>query len=230
MELEDLFGDDWGSEEAFSRQKKQNIVDKKELKKIFMPIYNQHYSIVAEHFKKKLTNNDINLFGGFKNNNKKINKEYFNLLLSVEDNIEDFLNWSLVDSQILSLREYETLRTRKKERYKSWFDDKYHQNFNYKAYLNNVEKKDNKKKIFLCPFHKEKTPSMIYYKKTGNFHCHGCGIHMNFISFLQNIFLITEKEAIWLLCEYKKQNHFNQQISPKRNMALKIWKKILLNY
>lgn len=226
--MECLFDDDWEDKNIdLSFKKKKTDIDLNQLKNSFMPIYGKYYSIIVEHLKKRSTLDDIKTFGGFKKNNK-ISREHFNLLLSVEDDIEDFLNWFLVNSQILLFREYEALRTIKRDQKpKSIFREKYHQTFNYKAYLNKVETSKNTKKKYLCPFHKEKTPSMVYYKKSGNFHCHGCGIHLNFVGFLQTVFLLKEKEAIWLLCEYKKQKHFKQQISPKRNMALKIWKPIL---
>jgi hypothetical protein len=42
---------------------------------------------------------------------------------------------------------------------------------------------ESKAKNILCPFHNEKTPSMYVYEY--NFHCFGCGIHLDCIGFVQ---------------------------------------------
>ena len=48
-----------------------------------------------------------------------------------------------------------------------------------------------------CPFHEEKTGSMKVYDGDGGYHCFGgCGAHGDIISFVQNYFRVSFKDAI----------------------------------
>jgi len=53
----------------------------------------------------------------------------------------------------------------------------------------------------LCPFHKEKTPSFSVSPDKQIFHCFGCGVGGNVISFLSKIENIDFKETLELLAE-----------------------------
>ncbi len=53
----------------------------------------------------------------------------------------------------------------------------------------------------LCPFHREKTPSMCVYTKTNSFYCFGCGIGGNAITFLMKIDNISYQDAVISLSE-----------------------------
>src|SRR5574344_411154 len=51
----------------------------------------------------------------------------------------------------------------------------------------------------LCPFHKEKSPSFSVSPDKQIFHCFGCGVGGDVISFISKIENINYKEAIELL-------------------------------
>lgn len=53
----------------------------------------------------------------------------------------------------------------------------------------------------LCPFHKEKTPSFSVSPDRQIFHCFGCGIGGDVISFICKIENVNYKEAIEILAE-----------------------------
>lgn len=53
----------------------------------------------------------------------------------------------------------------------------------------------------LCPFHREKTPSMCVYIKTNSFYCFGCGVGGNAITFLMKIDNISYQDAVISLSE-----------------------------
>lgn len=52
-----------------------------------------------------------------------------------------------------------------------------------------------------CPFHNEKTPSMKLYRGQGGFYCFGCGKSGDIITFVQLLFGIGFKQAVYQLCE-----------------------------
>ncbi len=62
-----------------------------------------------------------------------------------------------------------------------------------------VLKKESKNKKGLCPFHSEKTPSMVVYPDTQSFFCFGCGTGGDAISFVMRVENIEYVEAIHLL-------------------------------
>lgn len=51
-----------------------------------------------------------------------------------------------------------------------------------------------------CPFHVEKTPSMKLYRGQGGFYCFGCGKNGDIITFVQLLFNIDFKTALFKLC------------------------------
>ncbi len=55
--------------------------------------------------------------------------------------------------------------------------------------------------VGLCPFHKEKTPSFHVNADRGYFHCFGCNVSGNVISFIQQLDNLTFPEAVRELAE-----------------------------
>lgn len=55
--------------------------------------------------------------------------------------------------------------------------------------------------VGLCPFHKEKTPSFHVNPERGFFHCFGCQVSGNIISFIQQLDGLTFPEAVRELAE-----------------------------
>lgn len=53
----------------------------------------------------------------------------------------------------------------------------------------------------LCPFHKEKTPSFSVSTDKQIFHCFGCGIGGDVISFICKIENVNYREALEILAE-----------------------------
>ncbi|MEG2597015.1 MAG: CHC2 zinc finger domain-containing protein, partial [Oscillospiraceae bacterium] len=53
----------------------------------------------------------------------------------------------------------------------------------------------------LCPFHSEKTPSMVVYNDSQSFYCFGCGAGGDAISFLMRIENLDYIEAVKFLCQ-----------------------------
>ncbi len=54
--------------------------------------------------------------------------------------------------------------------------------------------KFNQRGFAICPFHNEKSPSMIARK--GVFHCFGCGEHGDIINFVEKFFSLGFREAV----------------------------------
>lgn len=52
---------------------------------------------------------------------------------------------------------------------------------------------------FICPYHKERTASFVYYNNSGNFYCHGCGRVVNTIGLTMDILHLKLSETLWLL-------------------------------
>lgn len=46
-----------------------------------------------------------------------------------------------------------------------------------------------------CPFHNDKTPSLIVYRETNSFHCFGCGVSGDIYKFVMEIENVSFKEA-----------------------------------
>ena len=55
--------------------------------------------------------------------------------------------------------------------------------------------------IGLCPFHKEKTPSFTVNEEKGFYHCFGCGVHGDVISFAMSTGNLSFPEAVERLAE-----------------------------
>lgn len=55
--------------------------------------------------------------------------------------------------------------------------------------------------VALCPFHKEKTPSFTVSREKGLFHCFGCGVGGNVVSFLMKLENLTFVDAIETLAK-----------------------------
>lgn len=49
---------------------------------------------------------------------------------------------------------------------------------------------------YLCPFHNEKTPSFVWYKKDNNYHCFGCEAHGSVIDLYMHLNKVDFKTAI----------------------------------
>ena len=52
----------------------------------------------------------------------------------------------------------------------------------------------------LCPFHSEKTPSFSVVDDDGFYHCFGCGVHGDAISFLREMDGLDFMEAVERYC------------------------------
>ncbi len=61
--------------------------------------------------------------------------------------------------------------------------------------------RDGKNKKGLCPFHSEKTPSMVVYPDTQSFYCFGCGAGGDAISFVMRHDNLSYIEAVKLLAQ-----------------------------
>lgn len=60
-------------------------------------------------------------------------------------------------------------------------------------------KRAGKNKIGRCPFHSEKTPSMVVYSDTQSFYCFGCGSGGDVITFIKNIENLDYIQAVAFL-------------------------------
>ncbi|MGI5893634.1 MAG: DNA primase [Candidatus Merdivicinus sp.] len=62
-------------------------------------------------------------------------------------------------------------------------------------------KRQGRNQVGLCPFHSEKTPSMVVYSDTQSFFCFGCGAGGDVISFIMRIENLDYVEAVRLLAQ-----------------------------
>ncbi len=68
----------------------------------------------------------------------------------------------------------------------------------------------------LCPFHEEKTPSLIIQKGDSHYHCFGCGAHGDAIQFLMTHLRMSFSEAVESLAErFQVQLEEVQEDRPK---------------
>lgn len=85
-------------------------------------------------------------------------------------------------------------------------------------------KQAGRNKVGICPFHSEKTPSMVVYNDTQSFYCFGCGIGGDVITFIKNIEHLDYLEAVKFLAK-KVGLNIPQNIKDNETYALK--KKVL---
>lgn len=82
--------------------------------------------------------------------------------------------------------------------------------------------------VGLCPFHAEKTPSMMVYTNTQSFYCFGCGAGGDVISFIMKIENLEYIDALKFLSQRAKidfiedENDLGQQNIKKRLLAANI--------
>jgi DNA primase len=50
-----------------------------------------------------------------------------------------------------------------------------------------------------CPFHLDRTPSLVVFPTTQTFHCFGCRAHGDALAFLMKIENLTFREALQVL-------------------------------
>lgn len=62
-------------------------------------------------------------------------------------------------------------------------------------------KREGRNKKCLCPFHSEKTPSMVIYQDTQSFYCFGCGAGGDAFTFIKKIENLEYVEAIKLIAK-----------------------------
>lgn len=62
-------------------------------------------------------------------------------------------------------------------------------------------KREGRNQKCLCPFHSEKTPSMVVYRDTQSFYCFGCGAGGDVITFIRKIENLEYVEAIKFLAQ-----------------------------
>ena len=79
----------------------------------------------------------------------------------------------------------------------------------------------------LCPFHSEKTPSFSVVDDDGFYHCFGCGVHGDAISFLREMDGLDFMEAVERLADMAglampKSAHIDPAVTKKRKAALDI--------
>ena len=62
-------------------------------------------------------------------------------------------------------------------------------------------KRSGRNRVGLCPFHSEKSPSMVVYNDTQSFFCFGCGAGGDVISFVMRIENLSYVEAVRFLAQ-----------------------------
>ena len=70
----------------------------------------------------------------------------------------------------------------------------------------------------LCPFHDEKTPSLIVQKGDSHYHCFGCGAHGDAIQFLMMHQKMSFSDAVENLAQ-RFHVHLEKVDEPKRRGA-----------
>lgn len=88
-----------------------------------------------------------------------------------------------------------------------------------------------------CPFHHEKTPSFAVNQREGYFHCFGCNVSGDVISFVQKMEDITFPEAVKILAEKAgmevpnvKESERTAEIKKKRDRLFALMKDAALRY
>lgn len=79
----------------------------------------------------------------------------------------------------------------------------------------------------LCPFHNEKTPSFIVNRENQFYHCFGCGVGGNVISFLMEHTGLSYIDAVKFLAErinYElPEENYSQDMAKKRELKQKLY-------
>lgn len=87
-------------------------------------------------------------------------------------------------------------------------------------------KSSGKNKKCSCPFHSEKTPSMVIYEDTQSFYCFGCGVGGDIITFIEKIENLGYVDAVKLLADRAgfaiPTSQLDDKISKKRSRILKM--------
>ena len=94
-------------------------------------------------------------------------------------------------------------------------------------------KSSGKNKKCSCPFHSEKTPSMVIYEDTQSFYCFGCGVGGDVITFIEKIENLSYVDAVKLLADRAglsiPTNEIDDKISKQRSRVLKM-NKVVAKY
>lgn len=87
-------------------------------------------------------------------------------------------------------------------------------------------KSSGKNKKCSCPFHSEKTPSMVIYEDTQSFYCFGCGVGGDIITFIEKIENLSYVDAVKLLADRAglsiPTTEIDDKISEQRSRVLKM--------
>ncbi len=87
-------------------------------------------------------------------------------------------------------------------------------------------KSSGKNKKCSCPFHSEKTPSMVVYEDTQSFYCFGCGVGGDIITFIEKIENLTYVDAVKLLADRAgisiPTTKLDDKLSKQRSRILKM--------
>lgn len=74
----------------------------------------------------------------------------------------------------------------------------------------------------ICPFHKEKTPSFTVNDAKGFYHCFGCGVHGDIISFVQHMRHLSFPEAVQYLAGLAGLALPDTESSPESSYTLQV--------
>lgn len=87
-------------------------------------------------------------------------------------------------------------------------------------------KSSGKNKKCSCPFHSEKTPSMVIYEDTQSFYCFGCGVGGDIITFIEKIENLSYVDAVKVLADMAglsiPTTEMDDKISKQRSRILKM--------
>jgi DNA primase len=76
----------------------------------------------------------------------------------------------------------------------------------------------------VCPFHREKTPSLIISNEKQIWHCFGCGAGGDIFTFVQNIENLNQQEALQKLAKKAgvklESQHSNNNLSPSEKVVI----------
>lgn len=87
-------------------------------------------------------------------------------------------------------------------------------------------KRAGRNKVCCCPFHSEKTPSMVVYSDTQSFYCFGCSAGGNVITFIKNIEHLDYVQAVEFLANKVglkiPENSFDNKLYKLKKQIIKI--------